>query len=255
MVASAPRPRPLFASMGGHLVFPSIVTAAPSFRLSMLDFRSHHPLQHKVSVVRTLVSRADRLCSSVASGSVELAHISKALMTNGYPTSFISRHSTLPTRPRHRPPPPPPTPGASSSSSPVVVLPDVEGVSEAIKWVLSPLGVTTRFWPLLSLRQLLSRPKDRVDNLERPGVVYRVPCASCQCCYIGQTGRSLSCRLKEHKSVVRNRDVASSALAEHWLDTGHIRSPGMRPLLWSRAVIGAFADPWRLGTFDLARPP
>ena len=75
-----------------------------------LDFCSHHPLQHKVSVVRTLVSRANRLCSSVASGSVELAHISKALMTNGYPTSFISRHSTLPTRPHRRPPPQHPVP-------------------------------------------------------------------------------------------------------------------------------------------------
>ena len=102
-----------------------------------------------------------------------------------------------------------------------MVLPYVEGVSEAIKRVLSPLGVMTQFRPLQSLCQQLSRPKDRVDSLEKPGVVYRVPCASCQCCYIGQTGRTLSCRFKEHKSAVNNQDVASSALAEHWLDTGH----------------------------------
>ena len=38
---------------------------------------------------------------------------------------------------------------------------------------------------------------------------------------MGQTGRTLSCRIKERQAAVRNRDVASSALAEHWLDTGH----------------------------------
>ncbi len=39
--------------------------------------------------------------------------------------------------------------------------------------------------------------------------------------YIGQTGRSLKHRLKEHRHALRNGDMAVSALAEHALTAGH----------------------------------
>ena len=39
--------------------------------------------------------------------------------------------------------------------------------------------------------------------------------------YIGQMGRSLKHRLKEHQRALRNGDVAASALAEHTLVAGH----------------------------------
>ena len=174
-----------------------------------LDFRSHHPLGHKVSVVRTLFSRADRLSSSSVSVSVEEQHITSALRMNGYPDTFISRNRIPSTRP----------PSAPSPIS--VFLPYVKGVSESIQRALHPLGISVRLCPPRTLRHLLVNPKDRVDSRERPGVVYRIPCASCSYCYIGETGRTLSCRLKEHKYAVRSRDITSSALAEHWLNTGH----------------------------------
>ena len=52
-------------------------------------------------------------------------------------------------------------------------------------------------------------PVDRVN-----GVVYRVPCKGCTKTYVGQSGRSLTCRLKEHQHAVRNGDVMASAIAE-----------------------------------------
>jgi hypothetical protein len=39
--------------------------------------------------------------------------------------------------------------------------------------------------------------------------------------YIGETGRSVSTRLKEHERCVRLGHVSLSALAEHKHDTGH----------------------------------
>ena len=39
--------------------------------------------------------------------------------------------------------------------------------------------------------------------------------------YIGQTGRSLKRRLKEHRRALRNGDMAASALAEHAFTAGH----------------------------------
>ena len=41
--------------------------------------------------------------------------------------------------------------------------------------------------------------------------------------YIGQSGRSLACRIKEHKRAVQNGDQNSSALAEHaWQQQHHV---------------------------------
>ena len=55
---------------------------------------------------------------------------------------------------------------------------------------------------------------------ERKGV-YSIPCTVCTKVYIGQMGRSLKHRLKEHQRALRNGDVAASALAEHALVAGH----------------------------------
>ena len=56
---------------------------------------------------------------------------------------------------------------------------------------------------------------------ERKGVVYSISCTVCPKVYIGQTGRSLKHRLKEHWRALRNGDVAAFAWAEHALMAGH----------------------------------
>ena len=56
---------------------------------------------------------------------------------------------------------------------------------------------------------------------ERTGVVYQIPCADCDKSYVGQTGKTLSQRLKKHQRAVTTLDT--SALAEHVLaEDGHI---------------------------------
>ena len=96
-----------------------------------------------------------------------------------------------------------------------------KGLSEAIKCVLTPLGVKVVFRPLRTLRQTLVRPKDRVPIEERKGVVYSIPCVECSSVYIGQTGRRLKQRISEHRRALKNGDVQMSALAEHVFKTGH----------------------------------
>ena len=55
--------------------------------------------------------------------------------------------------------------------------------------------------------------KDKVDEHQQKGV-YKVTC-SCGLNYIGETGRSLKVRLKEHGADIRNQRIRTSALAEH----------------------------------------
>ena len=44
---------------------------------------------------------------------------------------------------------------------------------------------------------------------------------ACPRTYIGQTGRSLDHRLREHRRALKNGDVGSSALAEHVFSANH----------------------------------
>ena len=177
-----------------------------------LHFNSHHPQSHKQSVVRTLFSRAESLSSCPSSKSIEELHVSKALQDNGYPERFI--HSSRLRRPR-------PTSPVETEGLTTLTLPYLKGPSEAIQRVLEPLNIRTFFRPTRTLRQILCHPKDPVPAHQQAGVVYKIPCSDCSKSYIGQTGRTLAQRVKEHQRAVRTFDVNNSALAEHVISTNH----------------------------------
>ena len=84
-----------------------------------------------------------------------------------------------------------------------------------IKRSLGKLDARVCFRPAQTLRQILVRPKDPVPAHLKNGTVYKVPCKVCSKAYVGQSGRSLECRLKEHQCTVHNGNVAASAIAEH----------------------------------------
>ena len=126
---------------------------------------------------------------------------------------------------------------------PPITLPYVRGISEAVRRILRPLGVRVTFKPTITLKQLLVKPKDQVPDRERANVVYQVPCANCPATYVGQTGRRLNQRLREHRRAVESGDCANSALAEHaWgchhpVDWDHLRVLDGHPHLYQRLTL------------------
>jgi hypothetical protein len=56
-------------------------------------------------------------------------------------------------------------------------------------------------------------------GLKVPGV-YEIPC-ECGKIYVGQTGRSIEARCKEHTRHIRLKQSDKSAVAEHNTNTGH----------------------------------
>jgi len=50
-----------------------------------LNFSSHHPIEHKLSVVRTLLQRSQSVITDSHDRQLEDAHIEKALLSCGYP--------------------------------------------------------------------------------------------------------------------------------------------------------------------------
>ncbi|XP_027052302.1 uncharacterized protein LOC113679533 [Pocillopora damicornis] len=82
------------------------------------------------------------------------------------------------------------------------VLPYVKGLSEQLRRCLQQQGVRAIFKSETTLRSQLVRPKDAVDPAKQDGVVYRIPC-ECSKVYIGETGRPLQDRIKEHDRDIR----------------------------------------------------
>ena len=66
----------------------------------------------------------------------------------------------------------------------------------------------------------LVKVKEPMPELKRKGVVYEVPCNDCDHVCIGETGRTLEKRLKEHRSAVKKND-RKNGIAVHAWDTGH----------------------------------
>ncbi|KAL9965919.1 hypothetical protein ACROYT_G029786 [Oculina patagonica] len=100
------------------------------------------------------------------------------------------------------------------------VLPYVKGLSEQPRRCLQQQGVRAVFKSETTLRSQLVRPKDAVDSTKQDGVVYRIPC-ECGKVYIGETGRPMQDRIKEHDRDIRLARTQTSAVAEHTNNTGH----------------------------------
>ena len=83
-----------------------------------------------------------------------------------------------------------------------------------------PLDVRVCFRPHTTLRQSLVHLKDHTPPKKKAVIVYRIRCRPCVRVYIGQTGRTLNQRLKEHKraSDIRKPSTISYRRACHGRD-------------------------------------
>ena len=98
------------------------------------------------------------------------------------------------------------------------VFPDTTVQSQQ---VLAHLGFSLAYSQHCTLWQMLVRLKDRTPRQQRAGMVYQIPCDTCSKVHIGQMGRALEHRLKEHRRALVSGNTAQSAVAEHAVDQMH----------------------------------
>ncbi len=94
-----------------------------------------------------------------------------------------------------------------------VCLPHIGPASHKIERILKEVGVQVYHSSQNKLFRSLCTHKDSVDESQKPGV-YRIPC-ECGLVYIGETGRNLSRRLKEHKTNCEKAELDKSAVTKH----------------------------------------
>ena len=156
-----------------------------------LNGLSHHPLEHKRSVVRSLLNRADNIISTVDDVKTEKDHVRKVLGFNNYDQWIMDIPRKKPPRERNT------TPQSSEFHVPIAI-PYVRGLSEQLQRVFKKHGVPIYHKPWNTLRQSLVHPKDKLDKFQKCGTIYHIECGDCDKDYVGESKRSLETRFKEH---------------------------------------------------------
>ena len=77
---------------------------------------------------------------------------------------------------------------------PSVVIPYVEKVLETVARIMKKYNVPCTVKPWVTRKNILVHPEDREDKEQKTECVYKVPCASCEKTYIGETGRKVPVR-------------------------------------------------------------
>ena len=174
-----------------------------------LDYNSHNPLQHKEAVVRTLINRAHNLPSNASLKSAETKRVAKDLRANGYPDRLLQKCLKANSRPQR------------TQERPVnfASIPYVRGASDRVGRTLRKFNIRTAFKPCQTLSQIFKKPKDRPQDHQRRGIVYKVRCNDCAFTYIGESKRSWSSRGAEHDPG--RACNGESAIKQHAESTEH----------------------------------
>lgn len=191
----------------------------PTFSGRYLHFESRHPLCQKRGIIISLTDKVFRL-SHPKFHKENFELIINILLNNGYPLSFIfhtidDRLKKLFFRLNNNN-----SENLSASRNfmsnnndkkkiSYFNVPYVRNVSERFRHCVESLDLRLSYTGVNNLRRFIKVWKDRLQKDSRSNVVYKINCMDCDASYVGQTGRLLKTRIKEHK-----RDL-TSVIADH----------------------------------------
>ncbi|KAI8506615.1 hypothetical protein Bbelb_160420 [Branchiostoma belcheri] len=183
----------------------------PTHTDQYLAFDSHHPLEHKLAVIKTLFHRADNIVTSDQAKTDEQRHLRGVLAKCGY-QNWTFNKALKPSDQSKKTQKCKPLTNKNKAN---ITIPYVQGVSEKLRRIFQNFNIATNFKPHSTLRQRLVHPKDRSHKGTKANVIYRLKCEepNCNNTYIGETSRPLKVRYKEHCRPSANG--YSSAIFHH----------------------------------------
>ena len=98
-----------------------------------------------------------------------------------------------------------------------ISLPYIKGLSENVACLFRSNGIPSYYKPTNTIKNHLVKPKDQTPKEKQCGLVYDIKCFNCNQYCIGETGRNLGVRFKEHTS----RKGVDSSVKEHIREHGH----------------------------------
>ena len=120
-----------------------------------LMFDSHHPVEHKLSVFRTLLGRKDTIVTNEEDTVEEEQHVKKVLQLCKYPDWAIQLVESQLKDKREGKTKEKKDKIKESKSNGSVTIPYVMGVTERVRRIMKKHGITTSAKPHRTLRQIL----------------------------------------------------------------------------------------------------
>ena len=194
-----------------------------------LQYDSSHPYTVKNGIVNTLIHRAKTHSSDKAKYEKEINRVKSTLVENKYPTKLIDKIIKKREKEERK---------ETEKKKPeaTITLPYIPRLSEKMRRIGNQANIRIVFTSKNTLRNQLVNFKPKSQNQQKE-VIYSIPC-ECSKSYIGETGRSLEVRLKEHQYSLKKRDPDVSKLCEHHFTTGH-------RFLWDQAEVIGHEQNWR----------
>ena len=183
-----------------------------------INYYSNQPKSVKTSVIKTLTKRAKLLCSEKDDLEKELQYITTTMELNDFPRNLVKKTigNTLNAMEKR-------TKENTIENEPIpLFLPYEKGISEEIAKMSKKYNVRIVHTKNLSLVNKIRKKQQEPNILDTDGVIYRVPCSECDKVYIGETGRQLKIRLKEHKANAKSNNIKNmSGLSQHIKNEKH----------------------------------
>jgi hypothetical protein len=169
------------------------VYGKPTHTGRYLNFSSNHPPHIKRGFIQSLHKRASVICQEHQDLCDEIRGLIIDLQLNGYPRGFID--SVINSKGSSR---------LNKEEKPLgcVYIPYVKGGSEKFKWIAYRFNVRTFFRTKHTLRNSLMKTMPKTDPQQTAECIYSNPC-ECGRSYIGETGRPLAVRLREHRHEIK----------------------------------------------------
>ena len=198
----------------------------PTHTDQYLHWDSNHHITAKHSVYNTLAHRTKTVSSTQDSLDKELLHIKTALHHCQFPNWALNqsehrfKHPNQVSNTNSNNSNPNSNQDSNNRYRTTIVVPYIPNTADKFKRLCKGRNIRVQFKGTNTLRTTLVNPKDKDHKTKQTGVIYQYqwPHIQCSSSYIGESGRSLGERVKEHLK-------APSPIHLHSATTGHPLDP------------------------------
>ena len=104
---------------------------------------------------------------------------------------------------------------------PVLRLPYISTIANRIRRLCQKLDIRLVCSSSNTIRSILCHPKDPIKPMDQINVIYKISCKDCSKSYVGETGRRLEDRKRDHQAAVKRGDMDKNAIAYHCWNQDH----------------------------------
>lgn len=210
---------------------------------TVIPYDSNHHFSHKNAAFYAYLHRAFYTPLNEEDRNREINIIKNIASNNGYPTDFVPRLIRRIKNKNHQ--------QVTSLHAGMTTIESYRSIkypgitANKIRKIFRKYNTQISFKTNNSIYQILNNNKDKTDILKRSGV-YQLECHTCNATYIGETGRNIQQRIKEHQMNINSNFGRHILTSSHNFepDTGvkllHKMNKGTKMMLYEAYEIDKF---------------